>query len=52
MPSSPKCPTCLSKGLIAQTYKIAGKQKYQCHDCKRIYDHMEFEEKDFLWKAM
>ena len=36
-----KCPTCLSESIKKNGFKLYGKQKYQCKNCKRhfIGDH-------------
>lgn len=48
---SPKCQDCLFNGKLGQTYKIAGRRAYQCHDCGVIYDQSSFEEIEFKWKT-
>ncbi len=50
MPDSPKCIKCLKAGKIGQTYKIAGRGLYRCHDCKYMYHTAEFEPIEFAWK--
>ena len=50
MPDSPKCLTCVDKGRIGQTYKMAGKPFFQCHDCGLVYERSSFDEEAFLWK--
>ena len=50
MPDSPKCLDCLDSGRTGQTYKIAGKASFQCHDCKVIYTAISFEPEAFEWK--
>lgn len=50
MASAPKCLPCLKAGKIAQTYKVTGKNKYRCRDCKTIYDGKDFDPIEFTWK--
>lgn len=48
---SPKCPECFKTGKLAQTYRMVGSHNYQCHDCKKVFNHSEFKEIDFEWKT-
>ena len=48
---SPKCPLCLETGVIAQTYKIAGKSRFKCQRCGSIFSGEVFEPVDFKWKT-
>lgn len=48
---SPKCPDCLEKGVIAQTYHIAGSSLFRCHDCRTMFAYIEFDEIDYTWKS-
>lgn len=50
MPDSPKCLDCLEKGILGQTYKMAGKPMFQCQSCGEIYHRDEFDPEAFLWK--
>ena len=50
MPDSPRCHNCLKKGVLGQTYRIAGQQKFKCSTCKQIFDKSSFDPIDFVWK--
>ncbi len=49
MPNSPKCPLCLAKGRIAQTYKVSGRGFYRCGVCQSAIPSDMFDTEDFLW---
>ena len=48
MADSPKCLLCVGQGKSGQTYKVAGKSYFKCHDCKHLYeassDKLKFDE--------
>lgn len=48
---SPKCLECFKKGFIGQTFKIAGRGLYKCHDCGKLYHQAEFQPIEFVWKS-
>ena len=48
---SPKCLQCLTRGIIAQTYRVAGTQTFKCHECNFLFTKDTFEEDDFKWKT-
>lgn len=50
MADSPKCRECRDKGVEAQTYKVAGKGAFKCHECGGIFSRDYFNEQEFLWK--
>ena len=48
---APKCLKCYGKeGNKAQTYRIAGTNKFRCSDCKAIYPKESFQPIEFIWK--
>lgn len=53
MPDHPKCPKCVSIPGIhcAQTYKMAGRQVYICHDCNRSFKGEDFDPIEFEWRT-
>lgn len=50
VPDSPKCPTCFEKGILAQTYKIAGRASFKCQLCKLITNRDGLDSREFEWK--
>ena len=50
MADSPRCLSCIEKGKVGQTYKLAGRPEFKCSDCKTVYAKSKFDEMAFLWK--
>lgn len=48
---SPKCPNCLQRKKISQTYKKAGVPKFQCAICGVQTLMNKFKDIDFKWKT-
>lgn len=46
---NPKCPDCLTQGLIVQTYHLTGKGMFRCHDKGTLFNKVYFEPIDFEW---
>ena len=51
MADSPKCPACLEIGIMAQTYRVAGKGAFKCHECNKAFSIDQFKPIDFTWKT-
>lgn len=50
MPDSPKCPSCFDKGVISQTYKVAGKAQFKCQRCGFMVQRSGLDERELQWK--
>ena len=48
---APKCPLDIDRGIIAQTYRVAGSNLYKCFTCGRSFEKDMFKAIDYRWHS-